>query len=85
MKNFLKNLLLNLALNLWGLVPALVLLILHFVFHIPLKWTFIALGAWVAYIAVRLIVITFFSSLPKPTKEEEYRENKNPYSNKNSR
>ena len=85
MKNFLKNLLLNLALNLWGLVPALVLLILHFVFHIPLKWAFIALGAWVAYIAVKVLIITLFASLPKPTKEEEYRKNKNPYSNKNSR
>ena len=77
--NFLGNLGINLLLNLWGIIPAAILFILHFIFPVSLKWALFALLIWIGYIAIRLVVITFFVSLPTPTKEEEYRENKNPY------
>ncbi len=80
--NFLGNLGINLLLNLWGIIPAAILFALHFVLDISLKWALFALALWICYIAVRLIIITFFVSLPEPSKKEEYRENKNPYSKK---
>ena len=60
--SFFKNLAINLLLNLWGAVPALLLLALHFVFGISVKWFLLALLIWVVYIAFRLVIITFFGS-----------------------
>ena len=61
-----------------GLVPAVVLLVLHFWPGIPLFWFFIALGLWLLFVLIRMIFFRFAiraSAEPTP-----YRKNRNPYS-----
>lgn len=63
-------------------IAAIVLLVLHFLFHWPLFLTFVALGIWVLY---ALFVTAVLSAANRagnaPTPQ---RENKNPYSKSNT-
>ena len=84
MKKILKSLLavvlaatLSLQLAGCGLIPAAILLVLHFWPGIPLYWFFIALGAWILLVLVRMLWIRFAVRSAAETPE---RENKNPYS-----
>lgn len=74
---FLLSLLINLVFHWEGLIPAAILLVLHFWPGIPLYWFFIALGAWILLVLVRMLWIRFAVRSAAETPE---RENKNPYS-----
>ena len=78
---FIINLLLGLLINIeWG-IPALILLILHFVFDISILWFIGALVAWVLLVIVSMLIVGFSakcSNIKDPPKE-----NKNIYSAKN--
>lgn len=76
--SFLFCLLINILLNLEGLIPAGILLILHFLLGWSIWWVVFALGLWILGLILWMLVIGWASrcgntpDLPK--------ENKNPYS-----
>ena len=78
---FIINLLLGLFINIeWG-IPALILLILHFVFDISILWFIGALVAWFLLVIASMLIVGFSakcSNIKDPPKE-----NKNIYSAKN--
>ena len=81
--SFALCLLFNMLLNAEGLIPAVVLLILHFVFKWSILWSGLAAGLWIVWLILWMLFMGFAaksSNTPDPPKE-----NKNPYSvgNKN--
>lgn len=80
--NFFLCLLFNMLLNLKGLIPAAILLALHFWLGWSVWWAVIAFGVWILGIILWMYFIGWASrcsSTPDPPKE-----NKNPYSVGNS-
>ena len=78
---FIINLLFGLFINIeWG-IPALILLILHFVFDISIFWSIGAFVLWVLVVIGSMFIVGFSakcSNIKDPPKE-----NKNIYSAKN--
>jgi len=75
---FLLHYLICLVFHWEGLIPAVILLVLHFWPGIPLFWFFIALGLWLLFVLIRMLFFRFaIRSSADPT---PFRENKNPYS-----
>ena len=74
---FLFSYLLSLVFHWEGLIPAVLLLVLHFWPGIPLYWFFIALGLWMLFVLIRVLFFRFAirSSVPTP-----FQPNRNPYS-----
>lgn len=75
---FLLCLFLNILLNLEGAIPALLLLVLHFVLGWSVWWAVLALGLWILGIALWKHIIGWARNCgnePSPPQE-----NKNPYS-----
>jgi hypothetical protein len=69
-------------LNLEWSIPAWILLALHFILDISIIWFVIALSAWILIIVLWMVLMGWAadcSNIPDPPKE-----NKNPYSKKNS-
>ena len=80
--NYLLVLLINMLLNFELSIPAWVLLILHFVIDLSIWWFIGALGVWVVSAMSAMWVVGWanrYGNVPDRPKE-----NKNPYSNKNS-
>ncbi len=75
--NFFLALILNLVFNMEWVIPAVILLILHFTIGLPLYWFWIALGLWVGG---TLVVTLLLGWAGKCSRSPEPRENKNPYS-----
>ena len=78
--SFFACLVFNMLLNLEGLIPAAVLLVLHYALGWPLWLTFAAVGLWVLYLIPSKAVLGWAGrrgSTPHAPKE-----NKNPHSNK---
>lgn len=76
--NFFICLLLNIVLNLDELIPAAVLLLLHFVLDISIWWAIGAFILWILWLILWMFFVGWASkagSEPDPPKE-----NKNPYS-----
>ncbi len=73
--------LLNLLLNLEWAVPAVVLLVLHFVIDISAWWFVSALALWILIVFVETAVISWVARCD--TGSDRQRENKNPYSSRN--
>ena len=76
--SFLLCLLFNMLLNLEGLIPASVLLALHFIMKWSIWWAVLAAGLWIVYLILWMLFMGFAaksSSTPDAPKE-----NKNPYS-----
>lgn len=73
-------LLLNLFFNIEWSIPAWILLVLHYVFGMPIYWFFIALVLWI--IAVIAYTKLISAGISAGNQKDPYRENKNPYSNK---
>ena len=75
---FLRSYILSLLLNIGGLLPAVVLLVLHFVLGLSLWWMWGAILLWALGVLIRILVISWAARCgdePPP-----YQENKNPYS-----
>lgn len=71
-------LLLNIVLNFEGIIPAAILLALHFLLHISIWWAVAAFAVWIVGILVWMLIMNWAarcSSTPDKPKE-----NKNPYS-----
>lgn len=76
--SFLLCLLFNIILNFEGLIPAAVLLALHFWLDISVWWSVLAVALWIAGIALYMLVIGWAARCGNtPDKQKE---NKNPYS-----
>lgn len=76
--SFLLCLLFNMLLNLEGLIPASVLLALHFILKWSIWWAVLAAGLWIVYLILWMLFMGFAakcSNTPDAPKE-----NKNPYS-----
>ncbi len=72
---------LNLLLNADGLIPAAILLVLHFLLHISVWWAFAAAGVWLLYTALWTAFIGYASGCSN--ERDIPKENKNPYSERN--
>ena len=77
--NFIFTILINMLINIDGAIPAIILLILHFIFNISIWWSIIAFLAWIIYLLVWMLVLGFANRCSTPDKPKE---NKNPYSSK---
>ena len=76
--NFFMVLLINMMLNLEGLIPAAILIALHFFFDISIWWGVGAVVAWVLYLLIWMLILKWVgTSSSTPDKPKE---NKNPYS-----
>lgn len=78
---FFISLLINLLLNAEGMIPAAVLLVLHFTLGWSVFWSVGALCIWISVLVIRMLIIRWANrcgNTPDPPKE-----NKNPYSAKN--
>ena len=76
--NFVLCLLINMVLNAEGLIPAAILLTLHFWLKFSVWWSVLAVGLWLARLTVGMLLIGWASrcgNTPDPVKP-----NKNPYS-----
>ena len=76
--SFILCLLFNMLMNLEGLIPAAVLLILHFLFDWSIWWSVLAAALWIVMIILWMLFIGWSGrcgSTPDTPKE-----NKNPYS-----
>ena len=73
---FVLCLLFNMLLNLEGLIPAAVLLVLHFIWQWSVWWAVLAAGLWIVYLILWMLFVGFAaksSNTPDPPKK-----NKNP-------
>lgn len=76
--NFLISLLLNILLNFEGVIPAAVLLVLHFWLGISIWWSAAALALWLLGIILWMLFMGLANKCGNmPDKPKE---NKNPYS-----
>ena len=57
--SFLLCLLLNMLLNLEGLIPAAVLLALHFILKWSIWWAVLAAGLWIVYLILWMLFMRF--------------------------
>lgn len=71
-------LLFNIILNFEGLIPAAVLLALHFWLDISFWWSVLAVALWIAGIALYMLVIGWAAGCGNAP--DKPKENKNPYS-----
>ncbi len=78
---FFLCLLLNILLNLDGAIPAILLLICHFAFGFPLWLTFVALGIWLGWMIIYMLVMGWFYSQDSDLPEKSKNVN-NPYAKK---
>lgn len=80
---FLLCLLINMLLNFEGIIPAAVLLVLHFVLGWSFWWAVAAFGAWLVWLIFWMKFIDWAGqcgNTPDPPKQ-----NKNPYSAGNNK
>lgn len=71
----------NIFLNFEGVLPAVILLILHFLLEISLWWSVLAAALWVIGILLYMSVIDWANQCGNTP--DKPKENKNPYSAKN--
>ncbi len=76
--NFVLCLLINMLLNLDGLIPAVILFILHFIFDISIWWGIGAVLAWFIYLMLWMLIFGWASKASNS--KVVPKENKNPYS-----
>ena len=75
---FMLSFFINLLFNLEWAIPAVICIVLHFVFGISLWWTFGFIALWIIVVLARtslLFILNKAGNIP-----EKQRENKNPYS-----
>ena len=81
--NFFLCLVINIIFNLDGTVPAWILLILHYALGWSIKWFWLALAIWLASIIIRMEIISWAARCGNTS--DKPKENKNPYSVKQSK
>ncbi len=75
--NFFLAFILNLVFNIEWVIPAVLLLILHFTVGLPIFWFWLALGLWIGGMLVVTLVLGWAGKCSEPPPPKE---NKNPYS-----
>lgn len=75
---FLLCLLINIALNLEGIIPAVILLALHFWLDISVWWAVAALALWILGILAWMLIMNWASRCGNA--RDPQKPNKNPYS-----
>jgi len=76
--NFFLCLFINMIFNLGGTIPAWILLVLHYVLGWSVKWFWLALAIWLIVILLRMEIISWAARCGNTP--DAPRENKNPYS-----
>lgn len=79
--NFFLAIILNLVFNLEWVIPAVVLLILHFAVGLSVFWFWLALGIWIGGVLLVTLILGWANKCSAPDKPQE---NKNPYSATNA-
>lgn len=81
--SFILCLLINMLLNIEWTIPAVILLVFHFLLDISVLWAAIALGLWVIGLVLGMLIIGWAAGCG--SSHDKPKENKNPYSagNKN--
>lgn len=75
--NFFLAFILNLVFNLEWIIPAVLLLILHFTVQLSIFWFWLVLGLWFGIILIMTLVLGWAAGCSEPRPPAE---NKNPYS-----
>lgn len=57
------SLLINMLINIKGLLPAVVLIVLHFCIDLSIWWSALAVIIWLAVLIVKMLFISFLSKL----------------------
>lgn len=78
--SFLISLLINMFLNIEGVIPAVVLLVLHYYFDISVWWSVFALALWILYLIIWMLILGYVSRCSNTPDRKTV--NKNPYSKK---
>lgn len=68
--------------EIWGIVPAIILLVLHFLLKLSVLYFFLALAIWLLVIAIRTAIIAFANRYRDGV--VIHQTNKNPHSAKTS-
>lgn len=76
--SFFPGLFINMLLNIVGLIPAIVLFILHFWLKLSIWWAVGAFVAWIIYLILWMAIIGWASRCGNA--RDVSKENKNPYS-----
>lgn len=76
--NFLISLFFNILLNFEGIIPAAVLLVLHFWLDISIWWSAAALALWLLWIILWMLFMGWANECGNTP--DKPKENKNPYS-----
>lgn len=76
--NFIFIFLLNMMLNLEGLIPAAILIALHFFLHISIWWGIGAFCLWILYLLIWMWILSWTSKSSNTPDKPKL--NKNPYS-----
>ena len=77
---FFISLLINMFLNIEGVIPAVVLLVLHYYFDISVWWSVLALALWILYLIIWMLILGYVSRCSNTPDRKTV--NKNPYSKK---
>jgi len=75
---FFFSLLINIFLNLEGAIPAVILLILHYIVDISIWWSVLAFALWIIYLIIWMLILGFVSRCSNTPDRKTV--NKNPYS-----
>ena len=78
---FLFCFIVNLMFNIAWIIPALILLVLHFILHISILWFIILICIWALIIFIWTLILSYASRTGGTI--DPPKENKNPYSFKN--
>lgn len=65
-------------LNLEGLIPFVIILVLHFLFGISFWWAVLAFALWIIYLIVWMLIFRWANK--SSSVSDKPKENKNPYS-----
>ena len=76
--NFFLCLLINILMNIEGLLPTVILLVLHFWLKISIWWSVGVFIAWILYLIIRMAFIGWAGKCG--SERDLPKENKNPYS-----
>lgn len=77
-RGFFLCLIFNMLISIWGLIPAFVLLILHFWLKISLWWAAGLFAAWILFVVLWTVIVYVVNRYC--VVEDKPRKNKNPYS-----
>ena len=75
-----RSFMINILLDMWGAIPAVILLVLHFFLGVPLWFFVMALAGWLVIVGTMTVLMHLITS--QPDTPHKQKKNMNPYSKK---